>query len=139
MEDDTTAVEGLVTSITFDDKTTWPPMPATPPERSNDEPVAVKMIGVQGTGDGARAVVACFNYGYKAVTEVMYKIDYLDTSGKILMTIQYGHSSSGSSLMESGSGVVLSGGKGPPTGATNARASVTSSKFADGSGWKRAR
>jgi len=139
MKDDMSAVDGMVTSITFDDKTTWPPMPTTPPERSNDEPVAVNMIGVQGTGDRACAVVACFDYGYKAVIEVIYKIDYLDASGKILETIQYGHSSSGSSLIESGSGLVLSGGKGPPNGATNARASVTSTKFADGSKWKRAR
>jgi len=138
MKDDMTAVDGMVTSITFDNKITWPPMPTTPPRRSNDEPVAVKMIGVQGTGDRARAVVACFNYGSKAVKEVMYKIEYLDARGEVLETIQYGHSTSGSSIMESGAGVVIGGGKGPPNGAANARVSVTSAKFADGSEWKRA-
>src|ERR1035441_10565038 len=47
IKNDMTAVDGLVKEITFADKTTWPPMPTTPPEKKNGEPVAVMMIGVQ--------------------------------------------------------------------------------------------
>src|ERR1035441_1769699 len=32
IKNDMTAVDGLVSEITFADKTTWPPMPTTPPE-----------------------------------------------------------------------------------------------------------
>ena len=136
IKNDMTAVDGLVKEITFADKSTWPPMPTTPPEKKNGEPVAVMMIGVQGAGDRARAVVACFNYESKGVKGVKYEVEYLDAGGKGLKTTSYGYSSY-SPIMESGAGMVVSGGDGPPDRTISVRASMTSVKFSDNSEWKR--
>jgi len=139
MDDDMTAVDGLLSEITFDDESTWPPMPATPPKRNGDDPVAIKMIGYQGSGERSSAVVACFNHGSKTVASVGYRIRYFDAKGKELKATRYAHSGNKENpLLESGAGKVLIVGKGPPKGATDARASVSSVTFTDGSQWKAA-
>ena len=136
IKDDMTAVDGRISSITFDDKSTWPPMPVPPPEKKADDPVTIKLIGVLGAGDRAWPVVACFNYGSKPVQGVMYQVDYLDADGKVLKSASHGHARAGSPSMESGAGKVISGGEGPPKAATTGQARVTNVKFSDGSEWK---
>ena len=139
MEDDMTAVDGLLSEITFDDESSWPPMPATPPKKNGDDPVAIMMIGYLGSGERASAVVACFNHGSKKVISVGYRIRYFDAKGKELKATLYAHSGNRMKpLLESGVGRVLTVGEGPPEGAIDARASVTSVRFIDGSQWKAA-
>lgn len=136
IKDEMTAVDGLVTKITFDDKSTWPSLPPTPPEKVTDEPVAVKVIGVLGAGDRARPVVGCFNYGSVGVKKIRYEVEYLDEGGKVLKKTSYGLSSN-TPIMEAGAGKVISGGGGPPDETASARAIITSVNFADNSEWKR--
>ena len=65
-----------------------------------------------------------------------YEVEYLDAGGKGLKTTSYGYSSY-SPIMESGAGMVVSGGAGPPDRTISVRASMTSVKFSDNSEWKR--
>ena len=137
VKNDISAVDGVVTKITFSDNATWPSMPSTPPEKKNGEPVAVKMIGVMGSGQLAVPVVALFNYGPKGVHEVHYNIEYLDSLGKVLKKTNYGSAESvGKTLMESGTGMVESGGDAPPDKTVAVRSSVTDVTFSDLSEWK---
>jgi hypothetical protein len=134
---DMVAVDGLVREITFEDKSTWPALPATPPQKINGEPVAAKMIGVLGSGDKAQPVVACFNYGTQSVQAVFYEIDYLDAAGKRLTSTNFGHTGS-RPIMEVGAGIVFTGGGAPPAGTTSVRVRIGSVKFSDKSEWKAA-
>ena len=134
MTDDTTAIDGIVAELTFNDGSSWPAFPAKPPARKGDDPVSAVMLGVIGSGGMSAAAVACFNHDSKAVISVDYRIHYLDGDGQLLETAGYGYSSD-SPIMEPGKGIVITGGDPPPEGTTDVRVNVIKVGFADKGGW----
>lgn len=136
MEDDTTALGAQVIKITYEDDSTWPSAPATPPARNGKDPVAAIVVGVIGEGDRAKPVTALHNYDKKDIKKVYYRIEYLDDSGEVLDKTSYGYSGGDDPILPSGKSIVIPGGDGPPEGATDAKAMMTRITFADGSKWK---
>ena len=134
MEDDTKAVDGTVTEITFADGSTWPTVPSEPPPKNGDDPVSGMVVGVIGSGEMAAPVTVLFNHGSKAMIGVQYIIEYLDGSGSILAPTAYGYGSD-TPFMEPGERLVQEGGDPPPEGATVARVKVTKVEFPDKSKW----
>lgn len=139
MEDDTAGVGAVISEITFDDDGIWPAPPATPPARSGEDPVAAAVIGVIGDGDQSRPAVACHNFDAKPVKSVQYRIGYLDAGGKVLGSTSYGYIGGDDPILPAGECIVISGGDGPPEGATDAKATLTRVEFADGSKWSPAK
>ena len=135
MQDDTASINGVVTSVDFDDRTNWPAMPDTPPSKNGDNPVSAKMIGVVGSGKTSIPAVACFNYGSKPIKGVQYRIEYLDAAGEVVNRTNYGHSNAEKPIMEKGKGKVMIGGESPAEEAVTAQVTIRSVTFMDGSRW----
>ena len=136
MQDDTASIDGVVTSVDFDDGTNWPAMPDTPPSQNGDDPVSAEMIGVVGSGKTSIPVIACYNYGGKPVKGILYRIEYLDAAGEVVGRTNYGHSGAEKPIMEQGKGKVMIGGESPAEGAVTAQVTVRSVTFMDDSRWK---
>lgn len=134
MEDDTTAVDGVVTSLKYSDGSSWPEVPAKAPAAEGDAPVGAVMLGLIGKGEQGQPAVACHNHGDKEVKTVQYRIEYLDAAGKVVNKTSYGYSSD-KAIMEEGKGCVITGGDPPGKGAVTAKVSVFSVLFTDESKW----
>jgi hypothetical protein len=139
MEDDTASIGAQVTGITFGDGSSWPAAPESPPARDGGDPVAAVVVGIIGEGDRAEPAAAFHNHGEKHVKSVYYRVDYLDGGGEVLESTSYGYAGGDDPILPSGKSLVITGGDGPPEGATGARATVTRLTFADDSEWKPAK
>ena len=135
MEEDTTSIDARIAEITYDDDSTWPPAPETPPARSGEDLAAAMVIGIIGEGDRSEPVTALHNYGKNHIKRISYQIEYLDETGKVVDKTSYGYGGE-DPILSSGKTIVLSGGDGPPEGAVNANANVTRITFADDSQWE---
>lgn len=137
VKDNITRVDGMIEKITFDDGSTWPPMPATPPGKHGSDPVSIRMIGYEASDNLSEAVVACFNYASKPVRGMLYRIKYLDGTGNELKTDSMIHDGDAKTpVLRVGEGKVLTGPDGPPKGATAALARVIKVIFTDGTKWE---
>lgn len=135
-------MKGVVTSITFADNTTWPPMPAEFPEGITGEPVVAKIIGIHGSGPLSLTAIAFFNHGEKPVKGVVFCVKDLDQDGDTLSG-SYGYVSwgvtdtkEGATIMESGSGLADCVTSAPPSDVSNARVEIVEVFYTDGSSWK---
>jgi len=136
MEDDTASLDARVAEITYDDNSTWPPAPDTPPARNGEEPVAAVVIGVIGEGDRSEPVTALHNYDEKHIKSISYRIDYLDENDGVVDKTSYGYAGGDDPILPSGKTIVISGGDGPPEGAVDARVNIYRLTFADESEWE---
>lgn len=63
-------------------------------------------------------------------------MEYYDEKGETLDTTSFGYSGGDDPILPSEKSIVITGGDGPPEGATDAKVSVTRLKFVDGSEWE---
>ena len=135
-------LKGVVTSITFADNTTWPPMPSEFPGGINDEPVVGKIIGLHGSGLLSLTAIAFFNHGEKPVKGVVFCVKDLDQDGDTLSG-SYGYVSwgvtdtkEGKTIMQSGSGLADCVTSAPPSDVSNGRVEIVEVFYTDGGSWK---
>jgi hypothetical protein len=136
-------LKGVVTSITFADNTTWPPMPAEFPEGINDEPVVGKIIGLHGSGSLSKTAIAFFNHGEKPVKGLVFYVEHLEQDSYVSSRrYEFEHlgvtdTNEGKTIMESGSGLADCVGHAPPSDVSNARVEIVEVFYTEGGSWKR--
>ena len=136
MRKDTASVDGLVTQVTWKDGSIWPDWTGPAPKPAGDAPVVVKFLGVVGTDERAKTVVAAFNVGSKAIEHVGYSIAYLDSEGKSLGNAMHGESGPDEWLLAGKSAGLTGCTSPPPAGTAKVELSIGTVIFEDQSTWK---
>lgn len=136
MEDDTAAVDGIVTRIQWKDGSVWPDWIGPAPKPEGDAPVVSKFLGFVGEGAMAQVALGIYNVGSKDIEGVMYSVSYQDAAGKHLGWSNYGYSGDETWLPAGKSTGCVGSSSPPPEGTVKVEVNLTHVTFADESVWE---